>query len=74
VRGRPTLDLREQYPDGRADKCYQKMDSTEKLLVQGNGWYKSWVGTKIMLVQTHRWYKETISTKKLLVPLNYCYK
>jgi hypothetical protein len=51
-----------------------KTDGTEKPLVQGNGWHKSWVGTKIMLVQMHRWYKETIGTKKLLVLSNYCYE
>jgi hypothetical protein len=43
---------------------YQKIDGTEKPLVQGNCWYKSWVGTKIMLAQTHCWYKETIGTVK----------
>jgi len=32
-----------------------KIDSAEKPLVQGNGWYKSWVGSKIILVQTRRW-------------------
>jgi hypothetical protein len=29
---------------------YQKIDGTEKPLVQGNGWYKCVIGTKTLLV------------------------